>query len=140
MVKSIKSRHFIMSNSSFIDLELVLINIIKCLYFFDLTTFQTFGQKFLQFVCCIFRKFQTPSFYSEITRPLVHTQLHICRHCASQLFSITSIMKLSQYSLWYLVLFICYIGTYFEQNSIEIAYKMTNQTKIEVAKKNLTHA
>ena len=40
----------------------------KCLYLFDLTTFKIFGQKFLQFFCCIFGK--TPKFYSEINQPL----------------------------------------------------------------------
>ena len=38
-------------------LEILLINIIMCPYFFDLTTFFIFGHKSLQFFCCNFGKF-----------------------------------------------------------------------------------
>ena len=48
-----------------------LFDIMKCLYLFDLNTFQIFGQKFLQFFHCIFGKFQTPKIHSEINWPLV---------------------------------------------------------------------
>ena len=41
-----------------------------CPYFFGLTTFYIFGQKFLQFFCSIFGKFERPKIHSEINSPL----------------------------------------------------------------------